>query len=67
MIKRIPVDVEYGEMILDGRIVVENCSNTWRMTENELHLDVMALRLLFKIFRSYQEERTIPKVISLNV
>ncbi|MGE9876446.1 hypothetical protein ACQQ9V_11055 [Hornefia butyriciproducens] len=67
VIKRIPVDVEYGEMILDGRIVVENCSNTWRMTENELHLDVMALRLLFKIFRSYQEERTIPKVISLNV
>lgn len=67
VIKRIPVDVEYGEMIQNGRIVVENCSNTWRMTEDELHLDMMVLRLLFKIFRSYQEEGTIPKVISLNV
>ena len=50
VVKRIPVDVEYGEMLEDGRIVVENCSNTWRTTENELKVDVMACHLLFKNF-----------------
>lgn len=67
VIKRIPVDVEYGEMLENGRILVENCSNTWRTTENELSIDVMACRLLYKIFLLYQEEGAMPKNVSLNV
>ena len=65
--KRIPVSVEYGEMLTDGRIVVENCSNCWRTTETELQVDVMACHLLFYIFLRYQEEGEIPKSMSYNV
>ncbi len=66
VVKRIPVDVDYGEMLADGRIVVENCSNCWHTTKNDLHVDVMACSLLFYIFLRYQEEGGIPKVISIN-
>ena len=65
--KRIPVDVHYGEMIEDGRIVVENCSNCWHTTETELKVDVMACHLLFYIFLRYQEEGKIPESLSYNV
>lgn len=36
IVKRIPVDVEYGKMLEDGRIIVENCSNCWQTTANDL-------------------------------
>ncbi len=65
--KRIPVTVDYGEMIKDGRIVVENCSNCWRTTDDNFHIDVMVCRLLFNIFLRYQEEGEIPGMISYNV
>lgn len=65
--KRIPVTVHYGEMIEDGRIVVENCSNCWRTSENYFHIDVMASKILFYIFLRYQEEGEIPEMISYNV
>ncbi len=64
--KRIPVDVDYGEMLIDGRIVVENCSNCWRTTANDLQVDVMACSLIFYIFLRYQQEGEIPRVISIN-
>lgn len=67
VVKRNPVYVEYGEMLEDGRIIVENCSNTWWTTEDELHVDVMACKLLFKIFLCYQEKGAIPDEISYNV
>ena len=65
--KRIPVPVHYGEMIEDGRIVVENCSNCWRTTGDDFHIDVMVGHLLFYIFLRYQEEGEIPELISYNV
>lgn len=65
--KRIPVDVHYGEMIEDGRIIVENCSNCWRTTEDGFHIDVMVGHLLFYIFLRFQEEGMIPEMISYNV
>ena len=30
--KRIPVRVDYPQMISDGRIIIENCSNCWHRT-----------------------------------
>ena len=65
--KRITVPVHYGEMIEDGRIVVENCSNCWRTTGDDFHIDVMVGHLLFYIFLRYQEEGEIPELISYNV
>ena len=66
IIKRIPVSIHYGEMIKDGRIVVENCSNCWRTTDDS-HIDVMVGHLLFYVFLRYQEEGKIPETISYNV
>lgn len=65
--KRIPVSVEYGEMLKDGRIVVKNCSNCWCTTEGDFQIDIMVCHLLFYIFLRYQEEGEIPESISYNV
>ncbi len=67
IVKLIPVDVEYEEMLEDGRIIVENCSNTWKTSEDELCVDLMACRLLYKIFLRYQEDGSIPDTISYNI
>lgn len=65
--KRIPVSVDYGKMLEDGTVKVENCSCCWHTTENDLAVDVMACYILFYIFRRYQEEGEIPEYISYNV
>ena len=65
--KRLPVSVDYGRMLEEGLIKVENCSNCWRTTEDKLHIDVMACHLLFYIFLQYQEEGKIPEMMSYNV
>lgn len=65
--KRIPVYVDYEKMLFDGLIKVENCSNCWRTSEDELKVDVMACHLLFKLFLDYQEESKIPESVSYNV
>lgn len=62
--KRIPVSVDYDQMLEDGRIVVENCSHCWKTTETEKKVDVMACHLLFYIFLRYQEEDMIPENMS---
>jgi len=64
VVKRIPIYVDYEKKLEDGLIIVENCSNCWRTTENDLQVDVMALGLLFQIFLDYQEEGSIPKMVS---
>lgn len=65
--KRIAVPVEYEKMIEDGSITVENCSNCWKVSDDEKHVDIMALRILFYVFLRYQEEGKVPDSISYNV
>ena len=65
--KRIPISVDYGKMLVDGLIKVENCSNCWQTTDDDLRIDIMALHLLFKLFNQYQEEGCVPEHISYNV
>ncbi len=67
ILKRIPVDVNYGDMLYDGRIVVKNCSNCWMITEDEYMIDKMIFHILFYIFLKYQEEGEIPERISYEV
>lgn len=64
--KRIPVSVDYPQMISDGRIIIENCSNCWHCSP-ESNIDGMALHILFYLFRQYQEEGKMPEYISYNV
>lgn len=65
--KRIPVDVDYPGYIKEGLIVVENCSNCWKTTEDEKHVDVMALHILFSLFREYQEKGAPPESIGYHL
>lgn len=64
--KRIPISVDYFKMIGEGAIVVENCGNCWHIL-SENNIDDMALRILFLLFRQYQEEGKLPENISYNV
>ncbi len=65
--KRIPVNIDYPKYIEDGLIVVENCSNCWKTTDDEKCIDIMALHVLFYLFLRYQEQGTLPEYISYNV
>ena len=67
VIKRIPVSVDYGQMLNSGRIQVTNCSNCWQTSADHLKIDIMVCHLLFAIFRQYQEDGAIPETISYNV
>ena len=55
------------EMIKLDLIIIKNCSCCWHTTIDEKHIDVMALHILFRIFRKYQEERKIPENISYDI
>lgn len=65
--KRIPVDVDYPKYIEEGLITIENCSNCWKTTDDEKHIDVMALHILFYLFLKYQEQGELPEYISYKV
>ena len=65
--KRIPVSVDYEQLLKDGKIIIENCSFCWNVTDDELKVDVMACHILFKLFYQYQKEGGIPSIISYNV
>lgn len=67
IVKKIPVRVHYDKMLQDGLIKVVNCSNCWRVTEDDLRVDAMACHLLFNIFQQYQEDGEIPEMFSYNV
>ena len=61
--KIVPLDVDYGNLIIKGKIIVENCSNCWHKIMNELQIDMMACHLLYYIFQQYQIDRKIPEKI----
>lgn len=67
VIKKIPRSVDYEGLLRKGSIKVENCSNCWRLSDDDLQIDVMALMLLFRLFREYQEIGAVPSTISYNV
>ncbi len=65
--KRVLSSVDYGKMLLDGKIQVENSRFAWNVTEDSLKIDVMACHLLFKLFNKYQEGSVIPESINYDV
>ena len=60
--KRIPVPVDYGAYIEDGRVTVQNASACWRTIRG---IDFMALRLLDKLFDEYQKQGDLPDRVSM--
>lgn len=65
--KRVTVEVDYPRYIEDGLIVVENCSNCWKTTNDEKYIDIMVLHILYYLFLRYQEQGKMPEYISYNV
>lgn len=61
VMKRVHVDVDYGGLFEEGSIQIENCSNCWNV--NPDGVDMMAFKLLRKIFDEYQNESKIPASI----
>lgn len=66
IVKRISVSVNYPQMIRDGLIQIENCSNCWRCSSDE-NVDIMALHILYRLFMQYQEEGTLPEYVCYHV
>lgn len=61
------INVNYSKHISENRIIIENCSNCWKVVSDEKHIDVMACRLLTKLFAEYQMEGKAPDAVSYNV
>ncbi len=59
IVKRIHRDVPFDELLEKGKIEIENASGTWVTSEEGY--DVIARRVLYKIFERYQETGTIPE------
>ena len=50
------------ELFEDGKIKVKNASGTWKTTESGI--DIMALKILSKMFDEYQETGKVPEHVS---
>ncbi len=46
--------------LLDGNIKVQNCSNCWAVSKDELQIDMICLKALSKLFGEYREQSAIP-------
>lgn len=58
--KRIPVDVSFEELFASGGVSVDNSAYCWRTAYDEV--DFIALKLLYKIFRDYQLNDSLPEI-----
>ena len=67
IIKRIPRDVDIAPKLKARKIAIENCSHCWHLGTgpNDEKIDMMAFRLLYKIFQEYQESGEVPKKVSI--
>ena len=61
--KRVIRYVPFDELLKTGKIKVKNASGTW--TTRESGVDIMALRILHKIFTEYQETGILSEHISI--
>ena len=50
------------QLLKNGDVEIVNSSGTWHLVEE---YDIMAIRLAYKIFDKYQEERDVPQKVSI--
>lgn len=65
IVKRIARDVDYRNLFDTGMITVENSSFCWRILDNGVGM--VAMKIIFKLFRLYQEEGTLPDRVGYDV
>lgn len=62
VVKRIIRDVPFDELFENRKIKVKNASGMWKAAGSGV--DIMALKILFKLFNEYQEKGVFPEMIS---
>ena len=65
--KKIIVNVDYPKMLKNASIVVKNCSQCYKTTNDEKNVDIMVCHILYYLFLKYQEQGEIPRNISYNI
>lgn len=65
IVKNTLKDIDFTQMLKDGRITIKNCSNCWMCTNDKT--DIMALSILYKIFNAYQVDGKVTDYVSYNV
>ena len=65
--KKIIINIDYPKMLKNGSIVVKNCSQCYKTTNDEKNVDIMVCHILYYLFLKYQEQGKIPRNISYNV
>ncbi len=60
-VERVKRDITLGDIFETGKIQIKNASGTWSTTIEGI--DIMALRILRKIFNEYQDTGKLPEHI----
>lgn len=61
VVKRVKKEVPFDDLLQAGKIKVKNASGTWAVSD--FGTDVMALRLLCRLFDQYQETGELPESV----
>jgi len=64
IIKRVPKEIHFSDLIINKLITIENCSHCWKTTEEGI--DVFALSTVWYIFREYQEKGYLPERLCIH-
>lgn len=65
IIKRIRQNVDYAGLFSLGKITVENSRFCWQIADNGCGM--MAIKLIFQIFNSYQDNGKLPERVGYHV
>lgn len=60
--KKRKIELDFSKLLRERRIEIENASGTWYITDEGY--DVMALRIIYRIYEEYQMTGVVPKKIS---
>lgn len=66
VVKRIRREVNYRDLFLAKKIIVENSRYCWRFVGVEKDVGMIAINIIFKMFDQYQDDGVLPETISVN-
>ena len=65
-VKRIKRDVDYSLLLKENKVKVENSQYCWKFLAEE-KVGMIAMKMIYRIFNSYQEEGELPQRINISV
>lgn len=63
-IKKIHSEVDFRKLLTEEKIIIKNCSNTWKLSN--CGEDFMSLKLVWQIFDYYQDNGSLPEKLSMH-